>query len=146
MRKSISQALSIKEKSGSHKDDDSHLVEFVEVERSDKASFDEKECANYLASFPVLMLVKGSETAPKCGFTRKLFPVILAALRELREKDSGAAIKFPVKVATLNILEDEVLRKEVKRVTNWPTFPQVLCKGKDEDKGVSISLSPACRK
>jgi monothiol glutaredoxin len=33
-------------------------------------------------------------------------------------------------MATVNVLEDEELRRGIKEYTSWPTIPQVFIKGK----------------
>lgn len=61
----------------------------------------------------VALFIKGSPEHPKCGFTRTLMDVLL---REGLTRD---------KMAYFDVLSDEDVRKGLKKINNWPTFPQV---------------------
>ena len=67
-----------------------------------------------LAGAPVVLYMKGTPDFPQCGFSAQT----VAALRA-----SGA------KFSTVNIFEDPELREELKRYSNWPTYPQLYVKG-----------------
>ena len=67
-----------------------------------------------LAGAPVVLFMKGTPDFPQCGFSAQT----VAALRA-----SGA------KFSTVNIFEDPELREELKRYSNWPTYPQLYVKG-----------------
>ena len=62
----------------------------------------------------VVLFMKGSPDAPRCGFSRK----IVALLR-----DQG------VQFSHFDILTDESVRAGLKVVNNWPTFPQLIVNG-----------------
>lgn len=63
---------------------------------------------------PVMIFIKGTPSAPQCGFSRKL----IALLRERR-----------VRFGFFNILADEEVRQGLKAFSDWPTYPQVYRNG-----------------
>ncbi|XP_077241762.1 thioredoxin family protein [Tasmannia lanceolata] len=65
-------------------------------------------------SHPVFLFMKGSPEQPKCGFSRKVVEVL---------KDEG------VEFRSFDILSDDEVREGMKKFSNWPTFPQLFCKG-----------------
>ena len=67
----------------------------------------------HLAS-PVVLFMKGTPDFPQCGFSAQT----VAALR-------AAGAKYD----HVNIFEDPELRDELKRYSNWPTFPQLFIAG-----------------
>lgn len=67
-----------------------------------------------LASRPVVLFMKGTPDFPQCGFSAQT----AAALRAC-----GADF------AHVNIFEDPELREELKRYSNWPTYPQLYVNG-----------------
>ena len=62
----------------------------------------------------VMLFMKGSPDAPRCGFSR----TIIGILRE-----EGADFD------TFDILTDEAIRQGLKVYSNWPTFPQLYVDG-----------------
>ncbi|XP_028391066.1 glutaredoxin-3-like [Dendronephthya gigantea] len=66
-------------------------------------------------SAPVLVVMKGSQQEPKCGFSRQLCQLL----------DSYPSVKF----STFDILKDEEVRQGIKKFSNWPTFPQIYVNG-----------------
>jgi len=60
------------------------------------------------------LFMKGNPAEPKCGFSRKM----IALLQE-------AGLDF----GTFDILEDQEVREELKKFSNWPTYPQLYHKG-----------------
>jgi monothiol glutaredoxin len=67
-----------------------------------------------LASYPVLLYMKGTPDFPQCGFSAR----VVAALRALEAK-----------FAFVNIFEDPEIREGLKSYSNWPTFPQLYVNG-----------------
>lgn len=63
---------------------------------------------------PVMLFMKGTPSAPQCGFSRQL----VALLRE-----RGVRYGF------FNILADEDVRQGLKVFADWPTFPQLWVDG-----------------
>ena len=68
----------------------------------------------HLATEPVVLFMKGTPDFPQCGFSAQA----VAALKQV-----GA------KFHAVNIFEDLELRDELKRFSNWPTYPQVYING-----------------
>jgi len=63
---------------------------------------------------PVMLFMKGSKEAPYCGFSRK----VVDALQRV-------AVDFD----TFDILTDDDVREGLKKLSNWPTYPQLYVKG-----------------
>ncbi|KAI9838703.1 MAG: hypothetical protein M1819_005017 [Sarea resinae] len=63
---------------------------------------------------PVMLFMKGSPSAPQCGFSRQLVAL-------LREKG--------VRYGFFNILADDDVRQGLKEFADWPTFPQLWVGG-----------------
>ena len=68
----------------------------------------------HLSSQPVVLFMKGTPDFPQCGFSAQS----VAALRHV-----GAQFH------AVNIFEDLELRDELKRYSNWPTYPQLYVNG-----------------
>ncbi|KAI0077817.1 glutaredoxin [Panus rudis PR-1116 ss-1] len=62
----------------------------------------------------VVLFMKGSPDAPRCGFSRKIVGIL---------KDQG------VQFSHFDILSDESVRSGMKVLNNWPTFPQLIVNG-----------------
>lgn len=63
-----------------------------------------------------MLFMKGSPEAPQCGFSRTLVRIL---------KEEGIQFK------SFDILEDPEVRRELKDLSNWPTYPQVKAKPAD---------------
>jgi len=63
---------------------------------------------------PIMVFMKGSPSAPRCGFSRTLVSI----LNELN-----------IKYDTFDIFSDENVRQELKTYSNWPTYPQIYANG-----------------
>jgi monothiol glutaredoxin len=62
----------------------------------------------------IVLYMKGTKEQPACGFSS----VIVQILK-----------KFNLDFVSRNVLEDDVLRKNIKEFTNWPTLPQLYIDG-----------------
>ena len=67
-----------------------------------------------IASNEVLLFMKGTPEAPRCGFSART----VAALE---------ALGTPF--AAVDILPDPRIRQELSALSNWPTIPQLYVKG-----------------
>ena len=67
-----------------------------------------------VTTHPVVLFMKGTAQFPQCGFSAQA----VSALRAC-----GASFH------TVNIFEDPELREALKRISNWPTYPQLYVKG-----------------
>ncbi len=68
----------------------------------------------HLATQPVVLFMKGTPDFPQCGFSAQTVAVL---------KHVGTDFH------AVNIFEDLELRDELKRFSNWPTYPQLYVKG-----------------
>ncbi|XP_061349391.1 monothiol glutaredoxin-S17 [Gastrolobium bilobum] len=73
-----------------------------------------KRLQQLIDSHPVMLFMKGSPEEPKCGFSRKVVDI-------LKEEK--------VKFGSFDILSDLEVRDGLKKFSNWPTYPQLYCKG-----------------
>lgn len=62
----------------------------------------------------VVLFMKGTPDAPRCGFSRKIVGLL---------KD------HKVEFSTFDILSDERVRAGLKIINDWPTFPQLIVNG-----------------
>ncbi len=69
---------------------------------------------NHLTTQPVVLFMKGTPDFPQCGFSAQTVAIL---------KQAGANFH------AVNIFEDLELRDELKRYSNWPTYPQLYVKG-----------------
>lgn len=65
-------------------------------------------------SAPVMVFMKGSPSAPRCGFSRQTADLL-----------QSQGISF----GSFDILNDEEVREGLKKYSDWPTFPQVYAHG-----------------
>ena len=68
----------------------------------------------HFLSAPVMLFMKGSPAAPRCGFSRQITEIL-----------SSNNIPF----ASFDILSDESVRAGLKTLSDWPTFPQLYVHG-----------------
>ncbi|KAG1842503.1 thioredoxin-like protein [Suillus subalutaceus] len=74
----------------------------------------EARMRNIMNQSAVVLFMKGEPDTPRCGFSR-------TAVALLREKK--------VAFTHFDILSDESVRQGLKKVNDWPTFPQFMVKG-----------------
>jgi len=67
-----------------------------------------------LASRPVMLFMKGEPAAPRCGFSRKVVEALQAVGCEFGHFD---------------ILSDQEVREGLKKLSDWPTYPQLYANG-----------------
>lgn len=73
-----------------------------------------KRLGELVRAAPVMLFMKGTPSAPQCGFSRQL----VAILRE-----------HAVKYGFFNILADDEVRQGLKEFAEWPTYPQLWVDG-----------------
>ena len=73
-----------------------------------------KRLAGLVKAASVMLFMKGTPSAPQCGFSRQLVAI-------LRENS--------VKYGFFNILADDEVRQGLKEFADWPTFPQLWVDG-----------------
>jgi Grx4 family monothiol glutaredoxin len=63
---------------------------------------------------PVMLFMKGSPAAPRCGFSRQITEIL-----------SENNVPF----ASFDILTNESVREALKKYSDWPTYPQLYVSG-----------------
>jgi Grx4 family monothiol glutaredoxin len=73
-----------------------------------------KRLEGLVKAAPVMLFMKGTPSAPQCGFSRQLVGL-------LRERS--------IRYGFFNILADDDVREGLKEFSEWPTFPQLYVDG-----------------
>ncbi|UKJ89477.1 hypothetical protein MACJ_002728 [Theileria orientalis] len=76
----------------------------------------EEKLKKTIESEKILIFIKGTPEDPQCKYSAKMIEI----LNNYKLND----------YAYINVFSHELLRKCVKNVSNWPTFPQLYIKGK----------------
>ena len=92
--------------------------------KSDEDALNER-LAGLVKAAPVMLFMKGTPSAPQCGFSRQLVSIL---------REHG------VKYGFFNILADEDVRQGLKKWADWPTYPQLWMSG-DLVGGIDIVSS-----
>ncbi|KAJ8448025.1 hypothetical protein Cgig2_028901 [Carnegiea gigantea] len=74
----------------------------------------DKKLEQLVHSHPVMLFMKGTPEEPKCGFSQKVVDILK---------------KEKIKFGSFDILSDQEVREGLKKFSNWPTYPQLYCKG-----------------
>eukprot|EP00048_Salpingoeca_helianthica_P016297 m.231540 g.231540 ORF g.231540 m.231540 type:complete len:327 (-) comp18398_c0_seq1:37-1017(-) len=67
-----------------------------------------------VSAAPVMLFMKGTVAAPRCGFSREAVALL-----------QGQGVEF----STFDILADDEVRQGLKAFSNWPTYPQLYANG-----------------
>jgi Grx4 family monothiol glutaredoxin len=73
-----------------------------------------KRLSELVKAAPVMLFMKGTPSAPQCGFSRQTVAL-------LRERS--------IRYGFFNILADDEVRQGLKEFSDWPTFPQLYADG-----------------
>lgn len=71
-----------------------------------------------ISSSKVMLFMKGTREEPRCGFSAKV-------VKALDTSCGPGGVTYE----TFDILEDQVVRQELKTFSNWPTYPQLYVDG-----------------
>ncbi|KAI9456790.1 glutaredoxin [Russula earlei] len=74
----------------------------------------ESRLRQLMNSSKVVLFMKGSPDGPRCGFSRKICGLL---------RDNHIAYSH------FDILTDESVRQGLKKLNDWPTYPQLIVKG-----------------
>jgi len=74
----------------------------------------EKRMRGLMKQSKVVLFMKGSPSAPRCGFSRKICSLL---------DDEN------IDYSHFDILTDESVRQGLKKLNDWPTFPQLIVNG-----------------
>lgn len=88
-------------------------VQSIPSSVKDKSSLNDR-LKELVSQSKVMVFIKGSPAAPRCGFTRQLIEIL----------DSRN-----IKYGSFDILSDEEVRQGLKTFSNWPTYPQLYANG-----------------
>jgi len=70
-----------------------------------------KEIEKNITENPVCLYMKGSKLMPQCGFSAKVAHILDSIGIEYKDFD---------------VLQDPLLRQDIKDFSNWPTLPQLF--------------------
>jgi monothiol glutaredoxin len=76
--------------------------------------YTDEQIKNKLDEHPVILFMKGNPSFPQCGFSGRAVQIL---------ENCGADFAY------VNIFEEPELREDLKRYSNWPTYPQLYIKG-----------------
>lgn len=76
--------------------------------------FEKGSLLKLINSNPIMLFMKGTPEAPRCGFSRKVVNALVAE-----------GLQF----GSFDILTDDIVRQGLKTYSNWPTYPQLYVKG-----------------
>ena len=62
----------------------------------------------------IMLYMKGTKEMPMCGFSSTVINILNM---------------HNVEYKTINVLEDQNIRHELSKPSNWPTIPQLFCNG-----------------
>jgi Grx4 family monothiol glutaredoxin len=89
-------------------------AELLEKEKKTKEAALLTKLENLVKASPVMLFMKGSTSEPKCGFSRQMVEILKAN---------------EVPFATFDILTDLDVREGLKKLSDWPTYPQLYVNG-----------------
>jgi monothiol glutaredoxin len=67
-----------------------------------------------IAAHDIVLFMKGVPAAPQCGFSAAVVQIL-----------SGMGVPF----ATVDVIQDPLIREGIKEFSQWPTIPQLYVKG-----------------
>lgn len=67
-----------------------------------------------VSSSPIMLFLKGTPNAPRCGFSRQAIEVLTSS---------------NVSFGYFDIMEDDAVRQGLKSYSDWPTYPQLYVRG-----------------
>lgn len=74
----------------------------------------DKYINNLIQEHRIIAFIKGEKSMPMCGFSNTVVQILN---------------NFNIDYHTINVLENENLRQEIKIYSQWPTIPQVYING-----------------
>ena len=73
-----------------------------------------EEAKETIKTNDIVLFMKGTKDMPGCGFSSNVVQILN---------------KMNVKYIDVDILHDDNFKENMKKFTNWPTFPQLYVKG-----------------
>ena len=68
-----------------------------------------------IKKYKIIVFIKGEKSMPMCGFSNTVVEIFNS---------------FNIDYHTINVLEDNKIRNDIKLYSQWPTIPQVYINGK----------------
>ena len=84
------------------------------VVETDKSGEVNERIQTLINSSPIFLFMKGTSETPMCGFSSNVVNILN---------------RFKIKYKTFDVLSDPSIRSGLKNFSNWPTFPQLYCRG-----------------
>ncbi|CEG39363.1 grx4 family monothiol glutaredoxin [Plasmopara halstedii] len=109
---SVSQPRFLSNKSG----DDSHSDFKPQYHAAKSSETDEilKMIDDHVKTYPIMLYMKGTPSAPQCGFSMQVVRALHAQ-----------GVSFD----SVNVLDHPEIREGVKKYSQWPTIPQLYVNG-----------------
>ncbi|KAL4108505.1 hypothetical protein PRIC1_000220 [Phytophthora ramorum] len=97
-------------------EDDSHSDFKPQFHAAKSSEKDEilKMIESHVQTYPVMLYMKGTPSAPQCGFSMQVVRILHAQ-----------GVSFD----SVNVLDHPEIREGVKEFSQWPTIPQLYVKG-----------------
>ncbi|KAL4159500.1 hypothetical protein PRNP1_000077 [Phytophthora ramorum] len=97
-------------------EDDSHSDFQPQFHAAKSSEKDEilKMIESHVQTYPVMLYMKGTPSAPQCGFSMQVVRILHAQ-----------GVSFD----SVNVLDHPEIREGVKEFSQWPTIPQLYVKG-----------------
>eukprot|EP00804_Cyclotella_cryptica_P001442 CCRYP_003671-RA/>CCRYP_003671-RA protein AED:0.39 eAED:0.39 QI:91/1/1/1/1/1/2/131/374 len=92
---------------------ENHAAATVDPEQAKKAALHTR-LQSLITSSPIMLFLKGSPTAPKCGFSRQAVEILTS---------------HNLPFGYFDILQDDTVRQGLKEYSDWPTYPQLYVRG-----------------
>ena len=73
-----------------------------------------EEAKETIKTNDIVLFMKGTKDMPGCGFSANVVQILN---------------KMNVKYIDIDVLHDDNFKENMKKFTNWPTFPQLYVKG-----------------
>jgi Grx4 family monothiol glutaredoxin len=105
----------------------------IEPKGGSKGKEDDDDDANELSqrldrlirSNEVMVFMKGTPDAPRCGFSRQ----VVELLQQQEEDENESSLSPSIAFGSFDILQDETVRQGLKLHSDWPTYPQIYVHG-----------------
>lgn len=96
--------------------DDSHSDFQPQYHAAKSSEMDEifKMIDSHVKTYPVMLYMKGTPSAPQCGFSMQVVRILHAQ-----------GVSFD----SVNVLDHPEIREGVKKYSEWPTIPQLYVNG-----------------
>jgi len=80
----------------------------------------EDRLRSLIASHRIMLFMKGSPSAPRCGFSKKAVELL---------RSQGLDVDSSSDFGSFDIFSDNDVREGLKKLSNWPTYPQLYIDG-----------------